>query len=171
MRQDIRRAGASQGIGRCIDVAVSMMALAVTAIPAFAAEESAEPFVVNRFDPGFQFAYSIGSWVNQVSVAEGRVILKGLKCDGGAGFLARLDLSAFADRSPVLRIKTTDRNTAKSVQIKLVDAQERTGSWRLRPLPQAEPAVASRARAPRRDRCRAAVESEHATILTADRLG
>lgn len=88
---------------------------------------AAEPYILNPFDAPLQFSYQ--AWQDKVAITDGRAVLKGLKCNGGGGVNGALDLSAFADRSPALRIRANPANTAKGLSLVLSDKGGRSGRW------------------------------------------
>ncbi|HCE46218.1 MAG TPA: hypothetical protein DET40_21955 [Lentisphaeria bacterium] len=99
------------------------------------APKADEQFVISEFDAPFLFSYL--SWKDLVKVENGKAVLKGIKCDGGAGINATLDLSSHATKSPALKFRSRAENSAKSIRMILVDADGRSGLWEFA-IPKAE---------------------------------
>ncbi len=110
----------------CLAASLAMALIAHTASQAQTAKMDA-PVVITEFDAPFTFSYL--SWQDKIKVADGRAVLAGLKCDGGTGVNTKLDLAAHADKSPVLKLRTKEGNTAKTLKISLRDTDERAGYW------------------------------------------
>jgi endoglucanase len=93
--------------------------------------------VIVRPDRPFLFAY--GTWEGRARTEGGVVLLdaEGLTPKGGAGVAQDLDLSAYADACPGLRVRVGPRNTLKTLRLLLGDAAGRTGTWPF-PLPGAQ---------------------------------
>ncbi|HCE44205.1 MAG TPA: hypothetical protein DET40_11715 [Lentisphaeria bacterium] len=107
---------------------VFAMALVLqSALQAQDAPKPAAPFVVSELDKDPTFSYL--SWENKVKVADGYAVLKDMKCDGGAGFNVPLDLSAHADKSPALKLRTKAGNSANAIKLNFSDAGERGASY------------------------------------------
>ncbi len=108
-----------------------LLALALTGGGvARAAEVSAEAksqFTISDFSAPIQFSY--GDWKDNIQVADKRVVLKSVGSQGGAGVKVQLNLDAYGNLSPVLRIKTNADNAAKMIQLQLTDASGFYGSW------------------------------------------
>ena len=97
------------------------------ALAADAPTTTGAPFAISAFDAPFTFTYL--SWQDKIQVTGGRAVLKGLACNGGAGVNTQMNLSACADLTPVFRVRTTAANTAKTIQLQLLDADGFSGSW------------------------------------------
>lgn len=89
--------------------------------------DSKADVVLNEFDAPFTFSYL--SWKDKIKVADGKAVLKGMKCNGGAGINAPFDLSKYANDSLALKLRTKPGNTAKMLKIILSDSNERSGHW------------------------------------------
>ena len=116
---------------QCGSLLVAAMLLGGSAVfTAWAADASATtgvPFAISTFDAPFTFSYL--SWQDKIQVTGGRAVLRGLECKGGAGVNTQMNLSAFADLTPAFRVRTTASNTAKTLQLQLLDADGFSGSW------------------------------------------
>lgn len=97
------------------------------ALEAEAPATTGEPFAITTFDTPFTFSYL--SWQDKIQVADGRAVLRGLACNGGAGVNTQMNLSACAGLTPAFRLRTTAANTAKTLQLQLLDADDMSGSW------------------------------------------
>jgi len=86
-----------------------------------------EPFVINDLSSNVQFSYL--AWKDAVKAADGHLVLKDLKCDGGGGFNKKLDLSAQSNRSPALKLKTKPGNTAKTLKLIMSVENGYSGHW------------------------------------------
>jgi len=120
------------GLGkRCKSLRIATVLLGGSALfTAFAADAPAtteEPFAVSTFDAPFTFTYL--SWQDKIQITGGRAVLKGLACNGGAGVNTQMNLSACAALTPAFRVRTTAANTAKTIQLQLIDADDFSGSW------------------------------------------
>ncbi|HCE44204.1 MAG TPA: hypothetical protein DET40_11710 [Lentisphaeria bacterium] len=86
-----------------------------------------EPFVINDLSSNLQFSYL--SWRDKVTAGDGHLILKDMKCDGGGGFNKPLDLSAHANKSPALKLRTKPGNTAKTIKLLCSVENGYSGHW------------------------------------------
>lgn len=94
-----------------------------------AADAAPDAYTLNSFDPPFELNYAFLAWKDQIKSADGKVVLRNLPCNGGAGIFSKADYSAYGNSTPVLKIKTTAANTAKMIQLKFSDAEGRTGAF------------------------------------------
>ncbi|MEN6496280.1 MAG: glycoside hydrolase family 9 protein [Thermoguttaceae bacterium] len=102
----------------------------------FAAEHASDAkarYTISDFNSPFQFYYQ--AWSDKIQVVNGHVLLKSLSCRGGAGVNKAYDLSSYANLTPAFRLQTTPANTAKTLQLQLLDAGGRNATWHF-PLPQ-----------------------------------
>lgn len=83
--------------------------------------------VLNSFDE--PYAYAFRDWKGKAEIASGRLLLHTLDCGGGIGVKGRCDVQAFADLTPVLRLRIGKNNTAQSMLLKLMDTQDRVAVW------------------------------------------
>ncbi len=97
-----------------------------------AAEEARARYTISDFTTPFQFHYQ--AWGDHLQVGGGRAVLKGLSEKGGAGVNKPHDLGAYTNLCPAFRLRTTAANTAKMLQLQLLDAEGRNATWRF-PLP------------------------------------
>lgn len=122
-----------------VRASIPLMLAAVLAVggvhpmPAMA-QDAAAPHVVSEFDGAFKPTYSFLSWKDKVQVTDGRLVFKGMKSDGGIGVVGPMNLAAYGNRTPVLRLKTTAANTAKLIGFNVQDSAGHVASWRF-PLP------------------------------------
>ena len=65
--------------------------------------------------------FSFLSWEKKALAADGGVVVKAANGQGGMGWSAKLDLSAFAERTPALTVTAGPGNQAKSIRITLSD--------------------------------------------------
>lgn len=92
-------------------------------------------------DRSFTFAYV--TWDKRARVESGRIVLRGegMTGQGGAGMLiSALNLSAFADDSPGLRLRVGPKNGVKTLRLLMKDEAGATAEWDF-PIPPAGEAV------------------------------
>lgn len=78
------------------------------------------------------FTYAFLAWEGKATIADGKAIFKGLGTKGGAGGKVGegdADLTARADQTPVLKLRTAAANTAKALRFRLIDAAGTAGTW------------------------------------------
>ncbi|HRR05763.1 MAG TPA: DUF4380 domain-containing protein [Victivallales bacterium] len=83
--------------------------------------------IVNDFNTPFNFSYL--DWKDKVKTIDGIIFLEGVKSTGGCGFNVCLDLSAYSDYSPALKLRVKTKNTAKMLKLIFSDSQECSGHW------------------------------------------
>lgn len=91
---------------------------------------TAERIIVG--DKPFQFSYQ--AWENRVKVGNGRFTLEKLKSNGGAGTSAVMNLEAKADFTPALKLRVKPGNTAKRINLQLLDSNGVVARWEF-PIP------------------------------------
>lgn len=91
------------------------------------AAEPAAPIVLNPCDAQLDYAYL--AWQDKVRVADGKIVLKGLKCTGGGGVNGTRDLTASANRTPALVLRANPGNTAAGLTLIISDADGRSGRF------------------------------------------
>ncbi len=106
---------------------VAVLSLARAAWGADAAPVAGRAVMVHDFAAPFQFTYQ--AWQEHVQVVDGHAVLKDVACTGGGGINGALDLSAYGDRSPALRIRSRAGNTAKGLHLIFSDTAWRSGRW------------------------------------------
>lgn len=84
-------------------------------------------FVLNDFDKTLDFTYV--DWKDKVTASNGHLILKDVKCSGGGGVNFKMDLSAYANSSPALKIKANPANKGKGLYIIISDNKGHSGRW------------------------------------------
>lgn len=88
-----------------------------------------DSFTISEFRAPFQFAYTYGAWEKKIIIEDGRILLKELGCRGGACIKLKKDMTAYASTTPIFHLKTTRANTAKIIQLQIMDADGLTGVW------------------------------------------
>lgn len=115
--------------------------LLLTAVFVFTGLElhAEEDGVVFDFRRPFEFTYL--DWKDQTTATDGGVRIQALKNAGGAGVNIKLDLAAFAGRSPRLQLRINEGNQAEGINLSFSDA-DGTGHqflYNLRGKPVGEP--------------------------------
>ena len=105
----------------------SPVAETAAAVPVASAPVQPAAETLVALDRPFQYAFL--AWEGKAKIDGGRAILPGIGTKGGAGITVPMDLSARADRSPALRLRTGPGNTAKAVHLRLLNGSGVLGTW------------------------------------------
>ncbi|MEO1497854.1 MAG: glycoside hydrolase family 9 protein [Planctomycetota bacterium] len=109
----------------------------VTASPGSTDPSSTRPSTAGDSDPLVSFdqplLFSYGTWSDCARTARGSLIIRGegVTNRGGGGMNLQADLSRFADRVVVARVKIGESNAAKELRVVLRDSEDRSATWRL----------------------------------------